>query len=68
VAAHIALLQASGVRNLMLTNRGLLTRVQTQASLRLLSEQVIPQFRADEGMKSSKITVPICNMTREGNV
>ena len=47
VAAHLALLQASGVRNLMLTNRGLLSREQTQASLRLLSEQVMPQFRGD---------------------
>jgi alkanesulfonate monooxygenase SsuD/methylene tetrahydromethanopterin reductase-like flavin-dependent oxidoreductase (luciferase family) len=47
VAAHIALLQASGARNLMLTNRGLLSRAQTQASLRLLSEQVMPQFRGD---------------------
>jgi hypothetical protein len=47
VAAHIALLHASGVRNLMLTNRGLLSRAQTQASLRLLSEQVIPQFHGD---------------------
>jgi alkanesulfonate monooxygenase SsuD/methylene tetrahydromethanopterin reductase-like flavin-dependent oxidoreductase (luciferase family) len=47
VAAHIALLQASGVRNLMLTNRGLLSRAQTQASLRLLSAQVMPQFRGD---------------------
>jgi alkanesulfonate monooxygenase SsuD/methylene tetrahydromethanopterin reductase-like flavin-dependent oxidoreductase (luciferase family) len=47
VAAHIALLQASGVRNLMLTNRGLLSREQTQAALRLLSEQVMPQFRGE---------------------
>ena len=47
VAAHIALLQASGVRNLMLTNRGLLSREQTQTSLRLLSEQVMPQFRGE---------------------
>jgi alkanesulfonate monooxygenase SsuD/methylene tetrahydromethanopterin reductase-like flavin-dependent oxidoreductase (luciferase family) len=47
VAAHIALLQASGVRNLMLTYRGLLSREQTQAALRLLSEQVMPQFRGE---------------------
>jgi alkanesulfonate monooxygenase SsuD/methylene tetrahydromethanopterin reductase-like flavin-dependent oxidoreductase (luciferase family) len=47
VAAHIGLLQASGVRNLMLTNRGLLAREQTQASLRLLSAQVMPQFRGE---------------------
>ena len=31
----------------MLTNRGLLSRAQTQASLRLLSEQVMPEFRED---------------------
>jgi hypothetical protein len=37
VAAHIALLQAQGVRNLMLTNRGLLSPAQTQAALCLLS-------------------------------
>jgi len=47
VAAHTALLQASGVRNLMLTNRGLRARAQTQAALRLLSDQVIPQFRGE---------------------
>jgi len=47
VAAHITLLQASGVRNLMLTNRGLLSRAQTQAALRLLSEQVMPELRED---------------------
>lgn len=45
VAAHVALLQSYGVRNLMLTNRGVLSPQQTQASLRLLSEQVMPQFR-----------------------
>jgi alkanesulfonate monooxygenase SsuD/methylene tetrahydromethanopterin reductase-like flavin-dependent oxidoreductase (luciferase family) len=47
VAAHIELLHAQGVRNLMLTNRGLLSPAQTQASLRLLSEEVIPQFRGE---------------------
>jgi hypothetical protein len=31
----------------MLTNRGLLAREQTQASLCLLSEQVMPQFRGE---------------------
>ena len=47
VAAHIALLHAQGVRNLMLTNRGLLSPAQTQASLRLLSAQVMPQCRGE---------------------
>jgi alkanesulfonate monooxygenase SsuD/methylene tetrahydromethanopterin reductase-like flavin-dependent oxidoreductase (luciferase family) len=47
VAAHIALLQAQGVRNLMLTNRGLLSPAQTQAALRLLSAEVMPQFRGE---------------------
>jgi alkanesulfonate monooxygenase SsuD/methylene tetrahydromethanopterin reductase-like flavin-dependent oxidoreductase (luciferase family) len=47
VAAYLALLQAQGVRNLMLTNRGLLAPAQTQASLRLLSAEVMPQFREE---------------------
>jgi alkanesulfonate monooxygenase SsuD/methylene tetrahydromethanopterin reductase-like flavin-dependent oxidoreductase (luciferase family) len=45
VTEQIALLQESGARNLMLTNRGLLSREQTLSSLRLLSDQVMPQFR-----------------------
>jgi alkanesulfonate monooxygenase SsuD/methylene tetrahydromethanopterin reductase-like flavin-dependent oxidoreductase (luciferase family) len=45
VAAQIALLREVGARNLMLTNRGLMSSEQTRASLRLLSEQVMPQFQ-----------------------
>lgn len=45
VMAQIALLQECGVRNLMLTNRGLMSPEQTRASLQLLSEQVMPAFR-----------------------
>ena len=52
MAAHIALLQDSGVRNLMLTNRGLLSREQTQAALRLLSAQVKQQFRGDSRLSA----------------
>lgn len=45
VTAHLALLQEVGVRNLMLTNRGLMPPEQAHTSLRLLSEQVMPAFR-----------------------
>jgi alkanesulfonate monooxygenase SsuD/methylene tetrahydromethanopterin reductase-like flavin-dependent oxidoreductase (luciferase family) len=45
VAEQIALLQEIGVRNLMLTNRGLMSPEQTRSSLRLLSERVIPRFK-----------------------
>ncbi|MFQ6028322.1 MAG: LLM class flavin-dependent oxidoreductase, partial [Dehalococcoidia bacterium] len=45
VAEQVALLRDAGVRNLMLTNRGLMSPDQTTSSLRLLSEQVMPRFR-----------------------
>jgi alkanesulfonate monooxygenase SsuD/methylene tetrahydromethanopterin reductase-like flavin-dependent oxidoreductase (luciferase family) len=45
VTAQVALLRESGARNLMLTNRGLMSREQTRSSLRLLSEKVMPAFR-----------------------
>lgn len=45
VREQLALLREVGVRNLMLTDRGLMSRQQTQTSLRLLSEQVMPAFR-----------------------
>ncbi len=45
VAEHIALLREAGVRNLMLTNRGLMPPEQTRTSLRLLSEKVMPRFK-----------------------
>lgn len=45
VAEQIAQLQAGGVRNLMLTNRGLMSAEKTAASLRLLSQRLMPQFQ-----------------------
>lgn len=45
VADQIAGLQEVGVRNLMLTHRSLMPREKIVASLRLLSEKVIPPFR-----------------------
>ena len=45
VAEQLHLLREAGVRNLMLTNRGLMSKKDTEASLRLLSEKVMPQFR-----------------------
>ena len=45
VAEHVRLLGEVGVRNLMLTNRGLMSKEKTATSLRLLSEKVMPQFR-----------------------
>ena len=49
VAEQVALMRDAGVRNLMLTNRGLLSRELTTSSLRLLSQKVVPavQVRAD---------------------
>ena len=45
VAEQVHLLSEAGVRNLMLTNRGLMSKEDTASSLRLLSEKVMPQFR-----------------------
>jgi alkanesulfonate monooxygenase SsuD/methylene tetrahydromethanopterin reductase-like flavin-dependent oxidoreductase (luciferase family) len=45
VAEHLRMLSGAGVRNLMLTNRGLMDKGRTGESLRLLSEKVMPQFR-----------------------
>jgi len=45
VAEQVALLRDIGVRNLMLTNRGVMSPDQTASSLRMLSEKVMPKFR-----------------------
>ncbi len=45
VAAQISQLKEAGARNLMLTNRGLMSADQTFRSMRLLSEEIAPQFR-----------------------
>lgn len=45
VAEQIALLQDAGARNLMLTNRGLMSPEQTRSSLTLLSDNIMPKFR-----------------------
>ena len=45
VAEQVAQMRDAGVRNLMLTNRGLMSREKTAASLKLLSEKVMPLFR-----------------------
>ena len=44
VAKQLAQLKNAGVRNLMLTNRGLMSPEQTARSMRLLSEEVMPLF------------------------
>ena len=44
VAEQVALMRDVGIRNLMLTNRGLMSRDKTATSLRLLSEKVMPLF------------------------
>ena len=44
VAEQVHLLSEVGVRNLMLTNRGLMSREKTATSLKLLSEKVMPLF------------------------
>ena len=43
-AEQLTLMRDVGVRNLMLTNRGLMSREKTAASLKLLSEKVMPRF------------------------
>ncbi len=45
VAEQLAQLREGGIRNLMLTNRGLMSSEQTARSMRLLSEKVMPLFR-----------------------
>ena len=45
VAEQVAWMQELGVRNLMLTNRGLMSQEKTANSLKLLSEKIMPSFR-----------------------
>ena len=45
VAEQLAQMRDAGIRNLMLTNRGLMSPEKTAKSLRLFSEQVMPLFR-----------------------
>ena len=45
VADQVALMRDVGVRNLMLTNRGLMSREKTDTSLKLLSGKVMPLFK-----------------------
>ncbi len=45
VAEQLEQMRDAGIRNLMLTNRGLVDREKTHRSLRLLAEQVMPKFR-----------------------
>lgn len=45
VAEQLAQLREAGVRNLMLTNRGLMSPERTAKSMRLFSERVMPQLR-----------------------
>ena len=45
VTEHVAMLRDAGARNLMMTNRGVVSQEQSETSLRLLGEKVIPQFR-----------------------
>ena len=45
VADQIDQMSRAGIRNLMLTNRGLMTQDKANHSIRLLAEQVMPRFR-----------------------
>ena len=45
VAEHLRQLRDAGVRNLMLTNRGLMSPETTARSMRLMSERVMPMLR-----------------------
>ncbi|PKB71040.1 MAG: hypothetical protein BZY87_08090 [SAR202 cluster bacterium Io17-Chloro-G6] len=44
VAEQVAQMEKAGIRNLMLTNRGLVSRDKTAKSLKLLSEKIMPSF------------------------
>ena len=46
VADQLTQMRDAGIRNLMLTNRGLMSPEKTEASLRLLAEKVMPRFQA----------------------
>ena len=45
VAEQLSQMRDAGIRNLMLTNRGLMSPEKTAKSLKLFSEQVMPLFR-----------------------
>ena len=45
VAEQIAMMRDLGVRNLMLTNRGLVSQKKATKSLTLLSEKIMPSFQ-----------------------
>ena len=45
VAEQVAMMRDAGVRNLMLTNRGLMSREKTDTSLKLLTGKVMPLFK-----------------------
>ena len=45
VAEQLAQMRDAGIRNLMLTNRGLMSPEKTEKSLKLMSEKVMPKFR-----------------------
>ncbi len=45
VAEQLAQMREAGIRNLMLTNRGLMSPEKTAKSLKLFSQQVMPLFR-----------------------
>jgi alkanesulfonate monooxygenase SsuD/methylene tetrahydromethanopterin reductase-like flavin-dependent oxidoreductase (luciferase family) len=45
VADQLEQMRAAGIRNLMLTNRGLVSAEATTRSLKLFAEQVMPRFR-----------------------
>ena len=45
VAAQLSQMRDAGIRNLMLTNRGLMSPEKTATSLKLFSERVMPLFR-----------------------
>jgi hypothetical protein len=45
VTEQIAMMRDMGVRNLMLTNRGLISSENTAKSMRLFSEKIMPKFR-----------------------
>ena len=45
VIEQLTQMRDAGIRNLMLTNRGLMSKGKTEKSLKLFSEQVMPYFR-----------------------
>ena len=60
VSEQLEMMRDVGIRNLMLTNRGLVSREKTHHSLKLLAEQVMPQVQGRVRLLPPGEDVPPC--------